>query len=119
MSALHGLETRLERFPQYFAKAKEVAEIVNSMSHISATPKALQSNMMHFNFKGSVEVVEEALLQTSVATNVYIGNRLWQRSFAKEAAIEIYIGDGAMDLGNDEIRAVLTKLNDFIATGSK
>ena len=119
LSALHGLETRLERFPKYFAKAKDVAEIVNSMSHISATPKVLQSNMMHFNFKGSVGVVEEALLQTAIATKVYIGNRLWQRPFAKDNVIEIYIGDGAMDLDNNEIRAVLTKLNDFIASGSR
>ena len=118
MSGLHGLETRLDRFPKYFAKAKEVATIVNSMSHVSATPKTLQSNMMHFNFKGSTEVVEEALLQTSIATNVYIGNRLWQRPFAKDAAIEIYIGDGAMDLPNDEIKAVMTTLNSLIAKGS-
>jgi threonine aldolase len=118
ISALHGLETRLERFPKYFAKAKEVAEIVNSMSHMSATPKELQTNMMHLNFKGSVEVVEEALLQTSIATDVYIGNRLWQRPFAKEAAIEIYIGDGAMDLSNNDIKSVLSTLNNLIVRGT-
>jgi threonine aldolase len=118
ISALHGLETKLERFPAYFAKAKDVSEIISKMSQISATPKQLQSNMMHLNFKGTVEVVEDALLQTSVATDIYIGSRLWQRTFAKEAALELYIGDGAMTLSNDEIKAALTILNDLIAKGS-
>jgi threonine aldolase len=118
ISALHGLETRLECFPGYFEKAKKVAEIISNMPHITATPKQLQSNMMHLNFKGTVEVVEEALFQTSVATNIYIGNRLWQRPFAKEAALELYIGDGAMDLSNDEIKAALKTLNGLIAKGS-
>jgi threonine aldolase len=117
LSALHGLETRLGRFPSYWAKAKEVADVVNSLSHMSATPKPLQTNMMHLNFKGSTELVEDALLKTSLATGVYIGNRLWQRSFAKEAAIELYIGDGAMDLTKEDIRNVLGKLNDLVASG--
>lgn len=118
-SSLLGLNTRLVRFPQYFAKAQEVAGIIDSLSHVSATPTPLHVNMMHLIFEAEIDIVEDAILQTSIATNVYIGNRLWQRPFSKVAALEIYIGDAAMDLSQDEIREVLGNFNDVIAGSSK
>lgn len=111
LSAARGLEARLTKFPEYLEKARAVGKIIEGLSHITAAPAVPQTNMMHLSFKGSVEAVEEALLQNSVETGIYIGNRLWRRSFSEVAVLELYIGDGALDLSNGDIAAVLSALN--------
>lgn len=115
LSSLHGLTTRLDRFPAYHAKAKEVAQIISSLSHISVTPGIPQTNMMHLSFDAGQQSVEDALLQTSLETNIFIARRFWKRSFTDKLAVEIYIGDGAMDLSTEEIRQVMGRLNDLIS----
>jgi threonine aldolase len=115
LSSLHGLATRLDRFPAYYAKAKEVAHVISSLSHISVIPGSLQTNMMHLAFRADPQVVEDALLKTSLQTNIFIAKRPWKRSFVEKTVIEIYIGDGAMDLTADEIRGAMGILNDLIS----
>ena len=115
LSSLHGLATRLDRFPAYYAKAKEVAHIISSLSHISVIPESLQTNMMHLVFQADPQVVEDALLQTSLETNIFIAKRPWKRSFSDKTMIEIYIGDGALDLNADEIRGAMGILNHQIS----
>lgn len=114
LSASHGLDTKLEKFPLYLAKARSIAGIIAGLTHINAFPEEPHTNMMHLSFAGSVELVEKALLQTSVDTGVFIGNRLWQRSFAKEPVLELYVGEGAMDLSETEISQILNSLNEKI-----
>ena len=115
LSSLHGLVTRLDRFPEYHAKAKEVARIISPLPHFSVIPGELQTNMMHLSFHANRSQVEEALLRTSLETGVYIARRCWKRSFVEDTVIEICILDGAMDLSSDEIREVLGIFNDFIS----
>lgn len=118
LSAARGLAVRLEKFPLYLAKARDIAKIIEGLSHIAATPVVPQANMMHLSFTGSVEDVEEALLQNSIETGVYVGNRLWHRSFSPVPVLELYVGDGALDLSAEELALTLSALNSKIKVNS-
>ena len=105
VSAKMRLDGQLERMPAYRQRAIEIAALWNEFEGASTLPIVPQVNMFHLLLDGKVE----ELLQARDRAAEQHG--LWLVSYLKGdgdvARTEITIGDAALALTDDELRAAI------------
>eukprot|EP00698_Gefionella_okellyi_P003619 TRINITY_DN1339_c0_g1_i1.p1 TRINITY_DN1339_c0_g1~~TRINITY_DN1339_c0_g1_i1.p1 ORF type:complete len:493 (+),score=101.63 TRINITY_DN1339_c0_g1_i1:67-1479(+) len=108
-SAAMNFNTRLARMPQYLTRARAIAKAIHSVRGCIVLPEVPHVNMMHVFLRASAS--------GAVTTRDAVANELKFWLFTKTRAtdvpgycvIEIYVGDAALNVTDDEIIAAFSR----------
>jgi hypothetical protein len=94
---------RLARFPQYHARALEIAEILGAVPGILVKPERPQTHMMHVYLRGSVEALSAANADIARESRIQLARSFSSTELPGYSKFELSIGDAAEELSNEEI----------------
>jgi threonine aldolase len=103
LAARAGLRHRIDRFPQYHARALEVAAILGAVPGILVKPSLPQTHMMHVYLRGSVEALSAANVDIARETRVQLARSFSSTELPDYSKFELSIGDASEALSNEEI----------------
>jgi threonine aldolase len=110
LSARHGLDTRLDRIPQYCAKARDIAEILTSLPQIEIMPDPPQTNMLHLFICGDRDRLEEAAAQIAREQKIWLFRSFAPSQIPGYCKVEFTVGDATLEFEREEIRGLFTGL---------
>ncbi len=110
LSAQHGLDTRLDRIPQYCAKASEIAEILASFPQIEIMPNPPQTNMLHIFIRGEKVRLEEVAAQIAREQKIWLFRYFAPSQIPGYCKVEFTVGDATLEFESKEIRTLFTQL---------
>jgi threonine aldolase len=115
VAADRGFEKYRPRMATYVARAQEISRFVGKLAHVRVTPEVPPANMMHLSFTKPQAEVEQAALETSNETGLWLFGGLWVRPFAPAPVTEISVGEAAMAAGMPLIERALRRLDERLA----
>lgn len=92
VAADHYFQDRIHKMGQYYAEAKELAQLFNQCPGVFTLPRVPVSNMFHVHFDLSKEKVEEVLVNLYRDTGVGFTGNLREIS-SDECSFEVSLGD--------------------------
>ena len=102
-------DARLARMPAYYQRALQFAGALNALPGVTVTPETLHANMMHVRFPVPVEKWEAARDHMAAGERIWLGGvRVLEDKAVTD--VEIYVGEGLMELTDDEVIAAYGKL---------
>ena len=110
LSAIQGLETRLDRMGQYHAKAIEIAEVLAAIPEIEVMPNPPHTNMMHVFIRGEADRLEQAALDIAREQKVWLVNGFMPCQIPAYQKFELTVGDGALEFSREEITVLFKDL---------
>lgn len=116
LTARRGLELRLPRMTDYHCKALEIAGALSSIPGIEVTPNPPHAHMMHVYLKGDKERLEQAALDLSRRTGVWLFGSLASTALPGLHKLEISAGDATLQVSADEFRELFQSLLEMAAT---
>lgn len=106
LSAKKGLAERLDRMGAYHAKAREMAAALGALPGVRVTPDPPQTNMMRVYLPGDGERLKQAALDVAEETGVWLTRGLAPSEVPGYHAVELSVGDAALDIPTEEIAAL-------------
>lgn len=115
-SAAMRLDQRLARMPDYFRRALAFAEAIKSLPGVIVNPPVPQVNMMHLRFAVPVQKWEYARDHMAASERIWLGatRKLDDKNVTE---VEIYVGEGLMNLSDEEVLAAYRHLLQLAGTG--
>ncbi len=110
LAARKGFTERLSKLGTYHAKAKEIAAVLSSFPHIEIVPNPPHTNMMHVFVQGDHDQLLDASLKIAQETKTLLFARLAPTIVPRWSKFELTIGDASLDLRNEEITELFTRL---------
>jgi threonine aldolase len=110
LAARAGLRLRITRFPQYHARALEIAEILGAVPGILVKPARPQTHMMHVYLRGSVPALSAANADIARESRVQLARGFLSTELPGYSKFELSIGDAAEALSNEEIDRLFRQL---------
>ncbi len=110
LSAQQHLRMRLDRMPQYYARAKTVAAALTTVPGVRVKPEPPQTRMMHVYLPGEREILLERAAEIARGERVALFHRLWETDVPGYSSFELNIGDGADALTDAEIAAYFARI---------
>jgi threonine aldolase len=117
LAARAGLHLRIARFPQYHARALEIAEILRTVPGILVKPERPQTHMMHVYLRGGVEKLSAANADIARDTRVQLARGFSSTELPGYSKFELSIGDAAEALSNEEIERLFRQLMQAASSG--
>ena len=122
-SAAMRFDERIARMPAYFARAQAVSKALaeaaandaSSVAQLVVNPNPPQANMLHLHFPVTVAALEYARDRIAADEKCWLGAPR-AVELPGRSAIEIYIGENLMGLGDDYVAAQYAKLLDVART---
>jgi threonine aldolase len=116
-SAAMRFDQRLARMPSYYRRALKFAGAVAKLPGVSVIPAMPQVNIMHLRFAVPVQKWESARDHMAAADRIWLGA---PRMIADKniTEVEIYVGEGLMELSDEEVTAAYTKLLQIAGNGN-
>lgn len=108
ISAKIGLDKQLPQIPAYVRKAKDVADILNTLPGVKVVPENPPTNMMHLHFEAPADAIRDAAGQIALQEKCLLLNSVQQSD--KGSKTELYIGDAGLNIANDRIEELFTKM---------
>lgn len=109
-SAAMRFDNALEQMPKYRARTMEVYEALKNIEGVSFCPAPPQINMFHFYVNSSPEKLNEARDAIAAEDKIWTANRFAPTALDKLCYTEIYVGEGLLDINDDELIAAFEKL---------
>ncbi len=113
LAARAGLQQRLGRMGDYYARALEIAEALRGHPDVEVVPDPPQVPMMHLRLRISADALREAALDLAEETGIWTfvdsvpsGSPSWRR-------VELTVGDATMGFTGAEVRELLDRLLPF------
>ena len=115
-SAAMRFDQRLARMPAYYQRALGFAEAIKTLSGVAVTPSVPQTNMMHLRFAVPAQAWESARDHMAAGERIWLGA---PRALADKTIteVEIYVGEGLMDMSNMDTIAAYGKLLHLASAG--
>lgn len=110
LTARRGLEQRLPRMAEYHRKALEIAEVLSAIPGIEVTPNPPHAHMMHVYLKGDKDRLEQAALEVSRRTGVWLFGSLIPTALPGVQKLELSAGDATLQISADEFRELFGPL---------
>ena len=95
--ALRLLDTRLAQMPDFVARARAIAAAVDDMDGLTVTPNPPHTNQMHVRLPCDRATAERARDAAAEATGVWLGNRFWHFEHDPVPALELTVGERALE----------------------
>lgn len=109
-SAARRFDHALSQMPEYLRRTKEVYEILEGIEGISLSPAAPQVNMFHLYFDRSAEKLTKARDKIASEDKIWTANGFQRTALENLSYTEIYVGEGLLQIGDDELRKAFEKL---------
>jgi threonine aldolase len=116
LAARAGLRERLERFPAYHERAKEVATALQTVPGVVVKPAIPQTHMMHVYLPGDKDRMLAASLEIARDERVGLIRGLWPTELPSYVKFEVAVGEAAFALTDDEIARYFARI---VAAGQK
>lgn len=113
LSAEQSLAERLPLMTKYHEKAVAIAEVLNKINGIEIIPKKPATNMMHIYLKGKADTLQKKALQLAKETKICLFNKLSPSELPNYCKFELSVGDATLDVTEEEVFNIFTKLVDF------
>jgi threonine aldolase len=110
LSARMGLRERLERFPAYHERAKQVAAALQTVPGVVVKPAIPQTHMMHVYLPGDQDRLLAASLEIARDERVGLFRGLWPSELPGYAKLEVAVGEATFALTDDEIAGYFTRI---------
>ncbi|MGV3614149.1 MAG: threonine aldolase family protein [Fimbriimonas sp.] len=110
IAAKLGMERHLPLIPAYVAKAREIADALRPLPGLSIVPEHPPTNMMHLYLEGDPDRWVDAALQVAEETRVGLFFHL-----PDTGKLELTVGDGTLDIGTEEIKALFERVFELAA----
>ncbi|MBK8256927.1 MAG: low specificity L-threonine aldolase [Polyangiaceae bacterium] len=110
LSAKLGLQKRLPRMGEYWAKAKSIATELGGMSQIDIVPNPPHTNMLHLHLRGDAAKLEGAARAIAEEDGIWMFGKLRPTALQGAWLFELTVGDGTLELADREIRGLFEKL---------
>jgi threonine aldolase len=116
-SAAMRFDSRLQRMPEYYQRTLTFADALKFLPGVTLNPARPQVNMLHLRFPVAAQRWETARDHMAASERIWLGA---PRNIADKtvAEVEIYVGEGLMDLSDDEVVRAYQKLLNLAAGGS-
>lgn len=112
-SAARRFDRALELMPAYQKRTEQVYEILKSVPRISFCPNPPQVNMFHLYFDASAEKLTKARDKIAAQDKIWAANGFRAAMPENLSYTEIYVGDGLLQVTDDELFSVFSKLIKF------
>jgi len=110
LSADQAYDLRVHRMTQYYAGAKELAELFNKCHGVSTRPQEPVSNMFHVHFAYPAAAVVPILIAIYEETGIGFTGRLTEVD-EQHCSFELSIGDLYEAIPKDQVHAALNRLS--------
>jgi threonine aldolase len=110
LAAQHGLDTRLDRVPAYYAKAREIADALRDHARIEVVPDPPQTPMMHLLLRTDPDAFLERALDLAEQTGVWAFPRPRPTTSPSWHKVELTVGESTLGFDTDEITGLLDRL---------
>ncbi|MBF6591448.1 MAG: DegT/DnrJ/EryC1/StrS family aminotransferase [Ktedonobacterales bacterium] len=110
VSARVRLRERLPRFSAYHQGAMRIAAVLSAIPGIALTPDPPHAHMMHVTLRGDTERLLAASLQIAREERVALFSALAPTDVPGIAKFELWVGDAASALTDEEISAYFTRI---------
>ncbi|WP_291845382.1 beta-eliminating lyase-related protein [Maricaulis sp.] len=112
--ALRVLDMRLGKMPGFVDRAREIAAGVGQRDGLAITPNPPQVNMMHLRLDCDVATAGAARDAAAEASGVWLGNHFWHFDHDPVPALELVIGERALDADPARIIAAIRIMADHV-----
>lgn len=109
-SAARRFDDALLQLSKYFERTREVYEVLKNVDGIAFCPEPPQVNMFHLYFNVSAERLTAARDELARTDKIWAANRFQTTALENLSFTEIYVGEGLMQIGDDELLKAFTKL---------
>ena len=109
-SAARRFDYALKQMPKYFERAKNAFEILKNIEGISFCPNPPQVNMFHLYFNRSAEKLTVARDKIAEQDKIWAANNFQETSLENMCYTEIYVGEGLLQISDDELKETFVKL---------
>jgi threonine aldolase len=110
LAARAGLRQRLERFPAYHERAKQVAAALRTVPGVVVKPETPQTHMMHVYLPGDMDRLLAASLDIARDERVGLFRGLWPTELPGYVKFELAVGDTTFSLSDEEIASYITRI---------
>jgi threonine aldolase len=110
LAARAGLRQRLERFPAYHERAKQVAAALRTVPGVVVKPETPQTHMMHVYLPGDMDQLLAASLDIARDERVGLFRGLWPTELPGYTKFELAVGDATFTLSDEEIASYMTRI---------
>ena len=109
-SAARRFDKALNQMPKYLRRTKDAFRTLKSIEGISFCPAPPQVNMFHLYFEASAEKLTKARDQIAAEKKIWAANNFQKTALEELAYTEIYVGEGLLQIGDDELKEAFEKL---------
>lgn len=111
-SAAMRWEERLQRMPEYLERARSIADTLSAIDGLTVAPDPPQVNMMHLLIAVDPERAAQARDRVATETGVWLFGAVQAAAVPGHIRTEVYVGEAAMKVGDDELAAAARMLLD-------
>ena len=109
-SAAMRFDEALTQMPKYFARTKEVYEILKNIQGISFVPELPQVNMFHLYFNAPTDKMKAARDRIAEKDKIWAANSFQKTALENFCYTEIYVGEGLLKVSDEELKNTFEKL---------
>lgn len=106
--ALRLLDRRLKRMPEFIARAGQLAALLKPIDTIKVDPQPPHTNLFHVLLPCNADQAEASRDHAARETNVWLASRFWGYEGDDECAMEITVGENAMDIPDEVFLNAMT-----------
>ncbi len=110
LAARAGLQARLGRMGDYYAKALEIAEALRGLPDLEVVPDPPQVPMMHLRLRTSETALREAALDLAEETGIWTFADSRPSESPGWRRVELTIGDATMTFSGADVRRLFDRL---------
>jgi len=110
LAARAGLRQRLERFPVYHERAKQVAVALRTVPGVVVKPETPQTHMMHVYLPGDMDRLLAASLDIARDERVGLFRGLWPTELPGYTKFELAVGEATFSLTDEEIAGYFARI---------
>ncbi len=113
LGASDGLRRHLPRMGDYFRRAQALAATLATLPGVTPTPAPPQCNAFRLCLPGRADALKAAHLQLARDTGAWLFGGFADTLLPGLASTEVWIGDAAGDLDDDEVARLVARLVDM------
>ena len=110
LSAEIGFDERLPHIPAYVARAREIAQALDTIDGADVFPKPPPTNMMHVHIRGDRATLEARAHALAASSGVWSFERLAPMPNPNVHTWEFTVGDATMEFDVGELRSIVASV---------
>jgi threonine aldolase len=109
-SAARRFDFAINQMPKYFERTKEVYKILSRIKGVSFCPDPPQINMFQLYINADAVKLTDARNKIAEQDKIWAANSFQATALKNLSSTEIYVGEGLLQIGDDELKNTFTKL---------